>query len=252
MFARLAAAALSLSALAFGQLPRPGNSDPPANTSGIAPRSSPAEYPVHVTAPGVTVGATVLTPAQIKKLFAMNLDSAGYVVVEIGIFPETGNQVTVDSDQFRLQIGDDRTMRRPVEPSEIMADRRGGSKPHQPPTLPGNVPVTTTTTIGYGTGGGGPYNRGGVYAGESTTVGVGGPANGPMPRSPGPQTVGQDPIDIERDLVDKELATGKTTVPVAGYLYFAKPKQKQKSPSYDLTYRGAGDAIHMAIPAATK
>lgn len=246
MYVRGAAALLFTAALAFGQLPRPGSSDPPANTSGIAPRSSPDDYPVHATPPGVTVAATVLTAAQIKKLFALNLDSAGYVVVEIGIFPETGSQVTVDNDQFRLQVGDDRTMRRPVEPAGIMAARRGGSNPHQP-TLPGNVPVSTTSTIGYGSG---PYGRGGVYAGESTTVGNGGPMGRPYPRSPDPRTVGQDPVDIERDLVDKELAMGKTTVPVAGYLYFAKPKQKQKNPPYDLTYRGAGDAIHLAIPAA--
>jgi hypothetical protein len=191
------------------------------------------------------VAALVLTPAQIKKLFTMNLDSAGYVVVEIGLFPEAGSQMTVDTDQFRLQVGDDRTMRRPVEPSEIMAGR--GSKTHQPPTLPGNVPVRTTATIGYESGG--PYNRGGVYTGAGATVGSPGPMAGPVPRSPDPQTVSQDPADIERDLVDKELAMGKTTVPVAGYLYFAKPKQKQKNPPCDLTYRGAGEAIHLAIPA---
>jgi len=247
MYLRLAAASLITAALACGQLPRPASSEPPANTSGIAARSSPADYPVHQGVPGLTVAAMVLTPAQIKKLFALNLDSAGYVVVEIGIFPEAGNQVTVDTDQFRLQVGDDRTMRRPMEPAEIMAIRRGGGKPHQPPTLPGNVPVSTTATIGYESGG--PYHRGGVYTGAETTVGNPGPASGPYPRSPDPRTVGQDPIDIERDLVDKELAAGKTTVPVAGYLYFPKPKQKQKNPPYDLTYRGAGDAIHLAIPA---
>lgn len=246
MYVRVPAALLFTAALALGQLPRPGSSEPPANTSGIAARSSPGDYPVQASAPGVTVAATVLTAAQIKKLFAMNLDSAGYVVVEIGVFPESGSQATVDTDQFRLQVGDDRTMRRCVEPSEIMAPRRGGSKTHQPPTVP--VPVSTTATIGYGSGG--PYNRGGVYGGASTTVGDPGPMGRPIPRSPDPQTVGQDPADIERDLVDKELATGKTTVPVAGYLYFAKPKQKQKNPSYDLTYRGAGAAIHLAIAAA--
>jgi hypothetical protein len=246
MYVSVAAALLSTAALAFGQLPRPGSSDPPANTSGIAPRSRPGDYPVQSSAPGVTVAAAVLTPAQIKHLFAMNLDSAGYVVVEVGIFPEAASQVTVDTDQFRLQVGDDRTMRRCVEPAEIMAGRSGGSKTHPPPTVP--VPVSTTATIGYGSGG--PYNRGGVYGGASTTVGDPGPMSRPYPRAPAPQTAGQDPVDIERDLVDKELATGKTSIPVAGYLYFVKPKQKQKNPAYDLTYRGAGTAIHLAIPPA--
>lgn len=246
MSVRIAAAALFAAGLAFGQLPRPGNSEPPANTSGIAPRSSPADYPVRGSAPGLTFAAVVLTPAQIKKAFLMNLDSAGYVVVEVGIFPDSGNQVSVDTDQFRLQIGDDRTMRKPVEPAEIMAERSGGHKTHQPPQLPGNVPVSTTATIGYESGG--PYHRGGVYAGSSTTVGTPGSAP-PYPRMPDPPNA-KDPADVEHDLVDKELATGKTTVPVAGYLYFAKPKQKQKNPPYDLTYRGAGESIHLAIPAA--
>lgn len=243
MSVRLAAAALFTAALAFGQLPRPGGTEPPANTSGISPRSSPADYPVHQAAPGITVAATVLTAKEIKKIFPMNLDSAGYVVVEIGVFPEQGTQVKVDTDQFRLQIGDDRTMRRAVEPAEIMADRQGG-KHHAPPQLPGNLPVSTTATIGYESGG--PYNRGGVYTGASTTVGTGGPVGQPYP--PPPPQAGKDPDDIEHDMVDKELATGMTTVPVAGYLYFAKPRQKQKNPSYDLTYRGAGAVVHMALP----
>ncbi|HWC97387.1 MAG TPA: hypothetical protein VG456_11570 [Candidatus Sulfopaludibacter sp.] len=245
---RLIAALLFTAVLGYGQLPRPSDSEPPANTSGIAPRSNPADYPVHEAAPGITVAATVLTPAQVKKLFPMNLDSAGYVVVEVGIFPEKDNQVTVDTDQFRLQVGNDRTMRRPVSPNEIMADRGRGNKPHQPLAIPGNVPVSTTTTIGYESGG--PYNRGGVYGGASTTVGT--PGSSPYPY-PDPRTAspkGNDPAETERDLVDKELAMGKTTVPVAGYLYFPKPRQKQKNPSFDLTYRGAGATVHLAIPAS--
>ncbi len=246
MLARITAAILFPAVVAFGQLPRPASSEPPLNTSGIAPRATPGDYPVRQSAPGLTVAATVLSAAQVKKLFALNLDSAGYVVVEIGIFPDPGNQVSVDADQFRLQIGDDRTMRRPVDPQEIMAARQGG-KSHQPPSLPGNIPVISTATIGYDSGG--PYNRGGVYGGASTTVGT--PGSQPYP-APDPRTAGPDPGDIERDLVDKELATGKTTVPVAGYLYFAKPKQKQKNPTYDLTYRGAGESIHLALPAPAK
>ena len=246
MYSRVAAAILFPAVLAFGQLPRPTSTEPPPNTSGIAPRATPGDYPVRQSAPGLTVAAMVLSPAQVKKLFPMNLDSAGYIVVEIGIFPDPGNQVTVDTDQFRLQVGDDRTMRRPLEPAEIMAAKRNGGKSHQPPSLPGNIPVATTATIGYESGG--PYNRGGVYGGASTTVGT--PGSQPYP-PPDPRTAGPDPVDIEHDLVDKELAAGKTTVPVAGYLYFTKPKQKQKNPPYDLTYRGAGESIHLALPPAT-
>ncbi len=243
MYLRVTAAALLSAALALAQLPRPGSAEPPANTSGIAPRPSPAEYPVRQSVAGLTVAATVLSPAQVKKLFAINLDSAGYVVVEIGLFPEQGSQVTVDTDHFRLQIGDDRTLRRPVDPVEIMASRQS-SKSHPPDHLPGNIPVSTTANIGYESGG--PYNRGGVYGGSSTTVGT--PNSRPYP-PPQPQTSsGTDPIDVQHDLTDKELAIGKTGVPVAGYLYFAKPKQKQKNPPYDLTYRGDGEPVHLSIP----
>jgi hypothetical protein len=242
MFVRLAAAACLAACLAFAQLPRPATTEPPANTSGIAPRNSPAAYPVMETAPGITVACAVLTPAQIKKLFPMNLDSAGYVVVEVGLFPDKDTQITVDPDQFRLQIGDDRTLRSPVPPSQIVTERRSG-KPHVPPRLPGNVPVSTTTTIGYESGG--PYHRGGVYTGASTTVGTPGSS---IPNAPDPRTVSQDPADIERDLVDNELAAGKSTVPVAGYLYFSKPKRKQRNPMFELTYRGAGAVVHLKVP----
>ncbi len=245
MYLRLTAAGLLAATLAFGQLPRPASSEPPPNTSGIAPRSTPGDYAVRQAVPGVTIGAMVLTPAQVKKLFPMNLDSAGYVVVEIGVFPEQGSQVSVDPDQFRLQVGADRTMRRPVDPVEIIAARESG-KDRQPASLPGNLPVSTTATIGYESGG--PYNRGGVYGGSSTTVGTPPPGQ-PYPRQPDPRISGKDPMDVQRDLLDKELATGKTTTPVAGYLYFAKPKVKEKNPSFDLTYRGAGEPVHLTIPA---
>lgn len=239
MYARLTAAGLVSVALAFAQLPRPASSDPPANTSGIAPRATPGDYPVRQSVPGLTVGATVLTPAQIKKLFTTNLDSLGYIVVEVGIFPDPGTQATVDTDHFRLQVGDDRTMRRPADPVEIISVKQA---PHSPRGIPSNIPVSTTATIGYESGG--PYNRGGVYGGSSTTVG-----NRPYPPPDPRVSSGKDPDSILHDLIDKELANGKTIVPVAGYLYFAKPKQKQKNPPFDLTYRGSGEAAHLAIPA---
>ena len=242
MSVHVAVAALFTASLAFGQLPRPGDNAPPRNTSGIAPRSQPSDYKKFETAPGVTVGAVVLTPAQIKKIFPINLDSKGYIVVEVGIFPTAG-QVTVDTDQFRLQVGDDRTMRKPMEPGDMVANPQ--SKTHNPPTLPGNLPVSTTATIGYESGG--PYNRGGVYTGASTTVGS--PGSQPYPY-PDPRTMpqgGKDTYQIEQELLDMELAAGKTNTPVAGYLYFPKPRAKQKNPTYDLTYRGAGATIHLEL-----
>jgi hypothetical protein len=228
---------LGLASLGFAQLPRPTGSDPSLNTSGIAPRPDAGYYPAHESSAGATVAAVLLPANQHHKLFGKNLDSSGYVVLEVAVYPQAG-QLTVSPDQFRLQIGDDRTLRRPVEPAEIMGKKQSKADPGQ---VPGKVNVYHTATVGYESG---PYGKG-VYTGASTSVGVGNP---PPQAAPNPS----DPINIQEALVEKEFPDTKTMQPVAGYLYFRKPTAKQKNPVHELTWRSGTESVKLTVPPPPK
>src|SRR5437868_6822730 len=50
-----------------------------AGETGIRPRGSASDYPAQVTGAGATLGAAVLSPDQVKKLFAVDLNKLGYI-----------------------------------------------------------------------------------------------------------------------------------------------------------------------------
>jgi hypothetical protein len=73
--------------------------------SGIRPRESSADYPARQKVSGVTVAAAVIPPDQVKKLFATDLSAGGYIVIEVAIHPEAGNEIDVSSGDFLLRVG---------------------------------------------------------------------------------------------------------------------------------------------------
>jgi len=222
-----------------------------ADTNGIPPRKSSADYPAHQAAGDVTMGAVLLTPAEIKNAFTADLDRAGYLVFEIAIYPANGAQIDLGPDQFTLRPNPTGSILATVAPNAIV-DRMYHGKTSAP-QVPGRVNVTTTTVIGYESGGG-PNRRGGVYAGQSASVGIGDPPPSPPAPAAGPNL----PIDRDQllaELTAREFPETKATTPVAGYLYFPKPDAKPKSGSYELTYTPAdrsGERIVLQVPAKTK
>jgi len=63
-----------------------------ASAPGIRPRADASRYPVHEQKEDYSIGAALIPTAQAKKMFAANLDRAGYVVVEVGVFPASGKE----------------------------------------------------------------------------------------------------------------------------------------------------------------
>lgn len=240
--------------------------------AGIPPRD-PADYAAHQAVSGLTIAASVVPADQLKKLFSKDLARAGYIVLEVAVYPESGAAADVGSDEFALRVGSDPNILRALTPRTVAA----GEKPatvskSKAPQLPGNVHVYNTATIGYESGGYG--RRGGVYTGTSTTVGVGTPGGGPVypdPRGcdPNDPTMGRNPqgcqpmpmpspdpkqrppkdnANLQRELEDKALPEGRTTQPVAGYLYFQRPPTKEKNPTHQLTWYRVGGDVRLSIP----
>jgi hypothetical protein len=219
-----------------------------AGEHGIRPRPTPDDYPARQTAKGFTLAAAVLTPEQVKKRFAADLNH-GYVVVEVAVYLEAGHDVTMATRDFMARFGSDSDTERPLSPEAIAA--RLGKKDASPSTeVPSKVHVYTQETIGYGTGGpNGTYgpngrNNGGVYTGTATGVGIGDRGYPPPQQS---SSGGMDRTSIQTELDDLSLPDKTISEDTAGYLYFPKPSKGKVSPMH-LTYYGEQGQIQLTIP----
>ena len=102
-----------------------------AADTGIRPRGTPSEYPAYQTTSGITLAAAVLTPEQVHKRFATDLNR-GYVVVEVAVYPEAGRDVTLAERDFLLRFASDPATERPLSAQTIAA--KLGPKDDREPT----------------------------------------------------------------------------------------------------------------------
>ena len=210
---RLLARALLLLATAFA-------------VAQTGPRSRPADYPASERRTEFSIGAAPLSEVQARRAFATDLNR-GYIVVEVGMFPEGGIPVEIKTDDFSLRIAGSKTVLRPAPPQTIAAALQ-----KNPPTQH-DVTIYQTSGIGYETGGRDIYgNRypGGLITSEGVAVGIG---------ESQPASTDADRRVMETELKDKQLPQGRADKPVGGYLYFPRPaKQKAKPPAaYQLEYK---------------
>jgi hypothetical protein len=217
---------------------------------GIRPRDNATDYPGHQAGKGVTIAGAVLAPDEVAKLFATDLNRGGYVVLEVAVFPDDGNQVDLLARDFLLRVGSDPATIRPVSADAIASALQRKNTPKVPPKLPGNVDIYPTSTIGYESG---TYNggqrRGGVYTESGVGVGVGGPH---PPSNPRGGSTDVDQSTMRQELQDVGLPEGKTSEVVAGYLYFPKPTNRSAKSSYTLTYYGVEGQVNLVIPPPRK
>lgn len=217
-----------------------------AGEHGIRPRPTPDDYPARQTVQGYTIAAAVLTPEQVKKRFAADLNK-GYIVVEVAFYPANGGDIKLATRDFVARFGSESEIERPVSPEAIAA--RLGKKDSTPTSTSdtSKVHIYTVETIGYEHGPVGPNGRsqGGVYTGTTTGVSVGGP---PYPPPAAPQsTSGLDRTSIQLELDDFSLPDRTITEETAGYLYFNKPAKSKSSPLH-LTYYSEQGKIELTVP----
>ena len=73
-----------------------------AASPGIRPRADANSYPANEAKPDFSIGAARIPSDQVKKMFKPNLDHAGYVVIEVGVFPAPGKDVDLYPTDFTL------------------------------------------------------------------------------------------------------------------------------------------------------
>jgi len=212
--------------------------------NGIRPRGDATDYPAHETAGGITVAAAIIPPEQCRRMFSADLDKAGYVVVEVAIYPENRG-VELSSGDFMLRMSSDSDATRAVNGRRVSAALY--KQDNRSPRINPPFDVETTGSIGYENGRD-PVTgqrRNGVYTGGGVGVGTG----GRNPNYPsGSPSADRDRGITEQELLDRALPEGPTRRPVAGYLYFPKPSKKIKNASFEMTYYGDPDKIRLVLP----
>jgi hypothetical protein len=188
------------------------------------------------------VGASAAASAQVRKVFGWDWTSR-YLFFEVALYPQGGQQLTVAPRDFMLRVGADADSLSPADADAIVP----GPKPMSTTPSAGSaspVDVRVRETIGYSSG---PYNRG-VYT--DTQVGVAVDSRGGQ-SAPAPAHTRTDKnFELYRALMDNELPDAKTSKPIAGYLYFPKPKGMKKGDPFELRYYGTPDRFTLNVPPA--
>lgn len=198
------------------------------------------------------IGAEILGQEEVRNTFASDLNR-GYLVVEVGLFPEAGKGWDIHNGDFSLRVGSDK-MVRPVSGHTIASILQ--RKRTQKKAKDSDITIYPTATIGYETGpqydptrarvGDGSRRGGGWYGGGGVGVGVG----GGVPQDPSVASADRSTMDLE--LTEKGLPEGDVSHSVAGYLYFPLPEAKlNRKVAYSLLYQtAAGErvAIDLKLP----
>jgi hypothetical protein len=90
----------------------------PAETPGIPPKPSRAEYDVTGFTESFAVGASLLTPAQVRALFGQGMDRA-YMVVEVGCYSKDRTPFAVRRADFALRPPKSPARVAPEAPAEV-------------------------------------------------------------------------------------------------------------------------------------
>jgi len=207
-----------------------------AGDQGVAPRASASDYDAHQSAGEATLAASVLPAKQIEKLFSSRI-AKDFIVVEVAIYPGTGQTFDVDWFDFGLRSGDTVAhVERPRDVAMAWPEKTGGV---------GDKPVTVITDAGVAYGrvsdSTGHHSELGTYE----NIGVTNDPRAATPPKPGP-----DPQIVEARVRDKMIPEGTASAPVAGYLFFPQLKKRRKADMAELQWSKdhASAALRLPVP----
>ncbi len=215
-----------------------------AGSPGIRPRSGVADYSAHAKIDSAGFGAAVIPAAEVKKIFAADIDKAGYVVVEVGVFPAAGREFDLSPLDFTLRADPNAISERTADADAIAAAVAKPVRAVNPESPSEEVSVTAGASVQHVsypdpvTG----RKSGATIVGVGSGVGVGN--NGQR----FPSSSGTDTNRLEQSLWEKSLPDGRTTAPVAGYLYFPKPSRKAKGAAWVLEWQNTGERVNITLP----
>src|SRR5436305_3318331 len=102
---------LSLTLLSFGAS---------LELRGLRPHASRTEYSVTCFTEEIGVGATLVSPDQVRRLFGSEIDRS-YVVVEVGFYSKNHGAFEVRQADFALRNRPSRNLVKPADPKDLVA-----------------------------------------------------------------------------------------------------------------------------------
>jgi hypothetical protein len=207
---------------------------------GSTPRPWAESYHSHAQRDGVSVGAELLTPKQVHKVFVADLNRC-CLVVEFAFYPNKDKDShELSLDDFALFLAGSDIAMKPESAKVVAARLQKKASPQSPGAVQGGA------TVGYESGTytdpvtGQQTKVHSVYTETDVGVGVGNP-------NPAPDSTARDREVMAGELDQKGLPEGKTAVPVAGYLYFSIP-QRKKDAKYQLECSLNGEKLVLSLP----
>jgi hypothetical protein len=214
---------LSVSLLGFAEI-----------RQGIKPRYQARDYAVTLERDGLTFGASLLIRGAILRAFMSDL-TKGFLVVEVGLYPEEGVPLEVSRKDFVVRMEGQTSPIRSADPSLVAAMLQKSASNGKDVTLYPSIGV------GYESGGYDPYT-GRRVGGWRTSTGVGIGGRDEEGASP------EDRRVMEIELQEKALPEGKIEKPVCGYLLFPV-QEKLKKKNYRLEFDLHGQRMIMDLKA---
>src|ERR1700761_6012689 len=92
-----------------------------AGSPGIRSRSAATDYPARHAGADLAVGAAVVPHNELRKIFAADLNGAGYIAIEVGVFPAPGHEIDLSPADFTLRTESGKIAARPVDADTIAA-----------------------------------------------------------------------------------------------------------------------------------
>jgi len=208
-----------------------------ADDSGVPPRPKPSDYPVHENAKADTLAAVIVPADQIRKMFSAEV-AKGYLVVEVAVYPADGHSFDVDLLDFALKVGGQVIHAEKPRDVAIPWPEKGATIGNRGPA----VSTETGVIVARGTDPVTGRPRTGVGTWED--VGV---SNTPRRDDP-PPAPKPDQSALEDKIRAKALPEGRTTKPVAGYLYFPQYGRSHKKDPVALNYSKDEVSIDLKFP----
>ena len=214
---------------------------------GVHPRGEAADYPAHASGEGFAIGARVLRSELVRQLFAADLTHAGYIVVEVGLYPEVGRTIAVVPQDFLLSQGAPENGSRASGARAVAEMVAQDPDAHRPAGK--NVTLYPTSEVGYETGVDPVTGRrvNSTSVGGGMGVGIGTTQRPPPP----PEAAALDRENMTRVLADLSFPEGAITEPTAGYLYFPRPSKKARGP-FELIWYAPSGKVHLSVPQSEK
>jgi len=225
---------------------------------GVHPRTTSDDYAVKAQGKGVAYAASLVPAEQAKQLFAVDI-TGKFLVFEIACFPQDGQWLELDSDDFVLKRRDKGDLTHGSDALAVAGSIQKENAPRRAESLPGDTQIHTEGHIGYESGTDPVTGRrvNGTYTGAGVGVEHGGPAR--PPDDPRPGASSEDRRTLEAQLRERQLPSGKYDHAVAGYLYFPKALvKKDGSGNYVLEHlgntnsTGVSESVSLAIPAKNR